>query len=111
MGLLALAAARSHLLAGNHEAALAEYKRLAVLGDAEAQASLGELYFAGRGIYQDEKAAIEWFRRAAAGGLVASQVHLGMISAQTRDFEQSANWFNKAVEAGDAEGMTNLAAL
>jgi len=106
-----LAAARSHLLAGNYNTALAEYKRLAEHGDAEAQASLAELYFAGRGIDQDQEAAIGWFRRAADGGHVASQVHLGMISAQARDFEQSAKWFTKAAEAGDAEGMTNLAAL
>jgi len=105
-----LAAARSHLLAGDHAAA-AEYKRLAEQGDGEAQASLAEMYFTGRRIDQDQEAGIEWFRRAADGAHVASQVHLGMISGQAQHFELSANWFRKAAGAGDAAGMTNLAAL
>ncbi len=106
-----LAAARSHLLTGDYAAAAMEYKRLAEQGDGEAQASLAEMYFTGRGIDQDQEAAIEWFRRAADGGHVASQVHLGMISAQMQNFELSAKWFRMAAEAGDAGGMTNLAAL
>ncbi len=106
-----MAAARSHMLAGDHAAAAAEYKRLAEQGDGEAQASLAEMYFTGRGIDQDQEAGIEWFRRAADGGHVASQVHLGMISGQAQQFELSAKWFRKAAEAGDAAGMTNLAAL
>ncbi len=106
-----LAAARSHMLAGDHAAAAAEFRRLAEQGDAEAQASLAEMIFTGRGIDQDPEAAILWFRRAADGGHVASQVHLGMISAQARNIELSAKGFRMAAEAGDADGMTNLAAL
>ncbi len=106
-----LAAARSHLLAGDHAAAAAVFKRLAEQGDGEAQANLAEMYFTGRGIDQDPEAAIQWFRRAAEGGHVASQVHLGMISAQSQDFELSARLFRMAAEAGDADGMTNLATL
>jgi TPR repeat protein len=106
-----LDSARSHLRGGNIPEALAEFERLAEKGDVEAQASLAELYFIGRGIAQDQEAAVRWFGRAADGGHVASQVHLGMISAQAQDFEQSAKWFQKAAEAGDSEGMSNLAAL
>ncbi len=106
-----LAAARSHMLAGNHAAAAAEYKRLAEQGDGEAQASLAEMYFTGRGVDRDQEAAIQWFRRAAEGGHIASQVHLGMISAQVQKFELSVKWFRMAAEAGDADGMTNLAEL
>jgi len=43
--------------------------------------------------------------------LIGAQVTLGMLSIQARDFEQSAKWFLRAAEAGDAEAMTNLAAL
>ncbi len=100
-----IAAARSHLLAGDHAAAAAEYKRLAEQGDGEAQASLAEMYFTGRGIDQDQEAAIEWFRRAADGGHVASQVHLGMISGQALD------WFAKAAAQGDPAHQLQLGAL
>lgn len=106
-----MAAVRAHMRAGDHEAAAAELERLAKAGDTEAQASLAELYFVGRGVGRDQNAAIDWFRRAAEGGHVAAQVHLGMIQAQMQDFEQSARWFEKAAEQGDAEGMTNLAIL
>jgi TPR repeat protein len=106
-----LAAARSHMLAGDLAAAAAEFAVLAQRGDAEAQASLARMYFTGRGIERDQEAALRWFGRAAAGGHVASQVHLGMISAQAQNFEASAKWLTMAAEAGDAGGMTNLAAL
>ena len=106
-----LAAARSHMRAGALAAAAAEVKRLAEQGDAEAQASLARMYFTGRGIDRDQDAAIAWFRHAAESGHVASQVHLGMISAQVGNFELAAKWLTMAAEAGDAAGMTNLAAL
>jgi TPR repeat protein len=106
-----MAAARSHMRAGDFAAAAAELKRLDDQGDTEAQASLAHMYFTGRGVEQDQEAAIGWFHRAAEGGDLASQVHMGMISAQSGDYEAGFKWLSMAAEAGDADAMTNLAIL
>ena len=56
-------------------------------GNAEAQKNLGHLYATGRGVEQDDEAAVKWFRRAANQGRADAQNSLGRSrswSVQTR---------------------------
>lgn len=50
-------------------------------GDAEAQVELGLRYFQGRGLREDDRAAFEWFRRAAALGSVEGMYQLASLYA------------------------------
>ena len=44
---------------------------LAEQGDAQAQFTLGAMYYNGRGVPQDYKQAVKWYRLAAEQGFVA----------------------------------------
>ncbi len=55
----------------------AEVRRLADLGDADAQWQLGVLYHDGEGVPKDDTQAVQWFQRAAEQGYVRAQSTLG----------------------------------
>ena len=48
-------------------------------GNAVAQYNLGVRYEAGRGVPQDDEAAVRWFRRAAEQGHAGAQNNLGVM--------------------------------
>ena len=48
--------------AGDYATALQEFKKDAEQGDADAQFNLGVMYHNGRGVMQDYKEAVEWYR-------------------------------------------------
>jgi putative methionine-R-sulfoxide reductase with GAF domain len=61
---------------------LAQLLDLAAHGDASAENSLGLLYIAGddkQGVQPDEKAAVQWFMKAAERGSVPAQSKLGSL--------------------------------
>ena len=62
------------------EAALSvsEIRTIAVGGDAEAQFLLGFMYAKGRGVLEDDKEAVKWFRKAAEQGHAEAQFNLGL---------------------------------
>ena len=51
--------------AGDYAAAFATWWPSAQRGDARSQASLGFLYYAGKGVRRDDQKALYWFGRAA----------------------------------------------
>ena len=51
--------------AGDFATALAEFKPLAEQGDADAQYNLGFMYDNGKGVIEDDKEAVKWYRLAA----------------------------------------------
>lgn len=53
---------------GDYITALREWQPLAEQGDAEAQHSLGNMYFEGRGVPQDDAEAVRWWRRTGPRG-------------------------------------------
>ena len=57
----------------NHKKAVALYTKPAMMGDADAQYSLGLCYANGGGVPQDFEQAATWYRKAAAQG------HSGII--------------------------------
>jgi len=54
--------------AGNYAAAVAQWRPLALAGDADAQFNLGQAYKLGRGVPADLVQAEAWYRRAAKQG-------------------------------------------
>src|SRR5687767_13348590 len=53
-------------------------------GHAAAQYNLGWMYAQGRGVVQNDIAAVEWFRRSADQGLAPAQHYLGVMYEQGR---------------------------
>lgn len=65
--------------AGNYQAAVAEWRPLALAGDADAQFNLGQAYKLGRGVPADMAQAEAWYRRAAKQGHLQAEDNLGLI--------------------------------
>jgi len=91
-------------------------------GDAAAQVQVGESCAAGSGqarsnkqIAEDYRQAAEWYRKAAAQGSVAGEMHLAALyrdgTGVARDMEQAAAWYRKAAEQGDATAQATLGVL
>jgi uncharacterized protein len=58
---------------------IAEWRKKAEAGDAEAQFNLGVIYNNGQGVARDEKEAVKWFRKATDQGVVEAEFNLGLI--------------------------------
>ena len=72
---------------GDYPAAVAEWRPLALAGDADAQFNLGQAYKLGRGVPSDLTQAEDWYRRAAKQGHLQAEDNLGLIlfTANRRD--------------------------
>ena len=100
---------------GEFKTAYNEWIPLAEQGNASAQYNLGLMYENGRGVLQDDKQAVYWYRKAAEQGNVAGQTNLGLMYANGRgvpqDDKQAVYWYRKAAEQGDAVGQYNLGVM
>ena len=87
-------------------------KQLAEQGYAKAQFNLGLIYDIGKGIPQDHKAAVKWFRLAAEQGNARAQHNLGVAcnigKGVPQDYKAAVKWFRLAAEQGDADAQYNL---
>ena len=64
---------------GKFAVALAQFRELALDGDAQAQFNLGIMYREGQGHAADPRTAARWFSRAARSGHRQAQFELGLI--------------------------------
>ena len=64
---------------GDYQAAVAEWRPLAIAGDADAQFNLGQAYKLGRGVPNDLGQAEAWYRRAAKQGHLQAEDNLGLV--------------------------------
>ena len=55
-----------------------------IRGNADAQVTLGVMYYAGEDVPQDYKKALKWFQKAANQGDDNAQYHLGLMYAMNR---------------------------
>lgn len=80
--------------------------------DADAQNKLGNRYYKGDGVKQDDKQAVYWWRKAAEQGHVKGQINLGGCYyygiGVAQDYGQAALWYRKAAEQGDADAQYQL---
>ncbi|MFZ5511582.1 MAG: tetratricopeptide repeat protein, partial [Pseudomonadota bacterium] len=104
---------------GEYQAAARALIPLARAGDARAQTQLGLLYFFGRGVAEDEKAALAWLKKAANQGHVEAMLHLGNALVFGADAprlvadpdREAAQWYFRAASAGNADAQYNLGLL
>ncbi|MFL9823296.1 tetratricopeptide repeat protein [Rhodoplanes sp. SY1] len=98
-------------IAAGDVATAIRFCKVAAAGSRRAQYGLGRAYAANR---QPAEAAAA-FRRAADKGSTAAMVELGLLYAtgtgMPKNEDQARKLFEKAAEAGNPRGVTNLAAL
>jgi TPR repeat protein len=99
---------------GDYTTALKYWRPLAELGHTGAQYILAVLYSTGRGVPQNDAAAVMWYRKAADQGVARAQYNLGLWYSTGRgipqDFVSAHMWFTLAAAQGDepAQNGRNL---
>jgi TPR repeat protein len=97
---------------GDYATAFQFWKSLADQGSQSAQYGLGELYFQGQGVSQDNVQAAKWYGMAAASGYVTAQSRLGAMYDEGRGVPQSLSkamkWYRKAAQQGDLPAQISL---
>ncbi len=95
--------------AGDYGEAFAIWWPLARGGDAKSQASLGFLYYSGKGVRRDDRQSLLWFRRAAEAGQPTAQLFLGLQyfygRGVRRDLAQAYSWCDIAMTNGYSESL------
>ena len=98
---------------------IAEVRAKAEVGDAEAQEELGNMYYWGRGVPEDNAQARRWYRKAVASyrkaaeaGDAPAQFNLGNMYYSGRGVPQNyataVSWYRKAAQQGNAKAQTAL---
>ena len=91
---------------GDFATALREWSALAEQGNTLAQFSLGWLYEDGRGVTQNHKEAVKWYRKAAEQGFEDAQFNLGVMYMNGQGVLQNNIyayiWVNIAASSGNA---------
>ncbi|MBZ5614798.1 MAG: GAF domain-containing protein [Acidobacteriia bacterium] len=94
---------------------LADLRKLAAQGDADAQWQMGVRFHNGEGVPHDDAQAIQWFRRAAEQGHVTAQATLGAYYWAGRgvpqDLSQAYFWSALALAQGDENSKSRLEGL
>lgn len=84
-------------------------------GDPVAALNVGNCYFLGDGVEQDDAEAVRWYTISAEGGDAAGQCSLGRMFYYGRgveqNYEEAAGWFRLSADQGLAEAQYNLACL
>ena len=87
------------------------YRLAADQGDAIAQYNLGFMYGKGRGVPQDDKAAIRWYRLAADQGIASAQFNLGVMYATgegvPQEYKKAHMWYNISAANGNESARKN----
>jgi GAF domain/Sel1 repeat/PilZ domain len=94
---------------------LADLRKFASQGDADAQWQMGVRFHNGEGVPHDDAQAIQWFRRAAEQGHVTAQATLGAYYWAGRgvpqDLSQAYFWSSLALAQGDENSKSRLEGL
>ena len=92
-------------------APISEVQKAAEQGDVDAQGLLGAMYFRGRGVAQDYKQAVAWYRKAAEQGDAKAQLLLGVMYDNgvgvVQDNKLAYVWSSVSAANGDVEAATN----
>jgi TPR repeat protein len=95
--------------AGNYTDAFSSWWPLAQQGDARSQASLGFLYYSGKGVGRDDQKSLYWFTRAAEAGQPTAQFFLGLHyyygRGVPRDLARAYSWCDIAMTNGYTDSL------
>ncbi len=98
--------------AKDYETAFEYFQPAAEQGHADAQNSLGDCYYYGRGVEQDYDEAVKWYRLAAKQGNATAQTNLGYCYKTGRGVEQdytaAVKWYRLAADQGYADAQNKL---
>ncbi|MDQ2878373.1 MAG: SPOR domain-containing protein [Pseudomonadota bacterium] len=86
---------------GDHEGAVAIWRKAAQAGDADAQFDLGQAYTLGNGVSKDPAMALSWFGKAAMRGHVEAQTNYGIALFRAGRRDEARPWLEKSVARGD----------
>lgn len=98
---------------GDYYNAMKEFKDSAELGDARSQFALGEMYFKGFGVPEDQDKAAQWFVQAAEQGSHAGQQRIGYLysvgtATFPRDMVLAYMWTLLSANQGNGVAQSNL---
>ena len=103
---------RAYGVKKQYDMALDLYEKSAAQGYASGQNALGNMYYTGDGVPQDDKEAVKWFRLAAEQGYAYGQFMLGGMyftgNGVPHDYKEAVKWFRLAAEQGNAYGQDSL---
>lgn len=86
-------------------------------GDANSQYFMGEHYELGdSGVSQDQRIALDWYKKAAAQGHAAAMYKLGTfhekgLGGLPADMSKATEWYRQAAEGGSNQAIQRIAAL
>jgi uncharacterized protein len=79
---------------------------------AEAQFNLGVRYYKGKGVPQDDKEAVKWYRLSAEQGFEKAQYILGFMYHKglgvSQDYKKAVKWYRLSAEQGNTKAQNNL---
>lgn len=91
--------------AGNYDAAVKQWRKLADKGDPDAQFNLAQAYKAGLGVERDLVKAEELYGKAAARGHLAAADNYGLLLFQRGERTKAMPYIHAAAERGDARAQ------
>lgn len=86
---------------GDYRAAVDEWRKAAIAGDADAQFNLGQAYKLGRGVPVDLPMAESWYRKAALQGHAQAEDNYGLALFQDGKRAEAVPWLEKSVSRGE----------
>lgn len=94
---------------------IAQVRKMAEGGNADAQSKLGVLYASGVGMQMDKREAVRWYRKSAEQGYPVGQWNLAFMYVRgdgvETDFNAARRLFRKAAESGFANAQYDLGVM
>jgi TPR repeat protein len=98
-------------IGGPNSKAFLSFLAAARLGDEEAQVSVGYDYAYGTAGKVNMDEALCWWKRAYRQGSWAAAFNLGMFFRDAKQWAKAVEWFERAVQAGDEDGLIEIAKI
>jgi len=96
---------------GDWSRAVAEWRPLAIAGDADAQFNLGQAYKLGRGVPIDPGQALAWFKRAADQGHLQAQDNYGIGLFQANRRAEALPFLERSAARGESRAQLVLGTM
>ncbi len=80
-------------------------------GEPRAQYDLGEIYAAGNAVPKDKTKARYWLEKSAIARNPRAMSQLGNMDLYDKDYASALQWYQKAANAGSADGQHNMTVM